>query len=330
MGEIISEIENFGKNWNDFILLCGGSFLQSYEWGDFQENVGRKIHRFKNDFFEALVVEISLPFKKKYFYCPRGPVFFDSKVSLEKLNLFIADVKKIAKKEEAIFLRVDAEIPVGEEAEGLFNKAGFKKALKEIQPKTTIIINLEKSSENILSEMHQKTRYNIKLSQKQELEFKLVGSKENDFSVGFEKFWELMQKTAERDSFRSHPREYYRKLLEFIPNSFLSVAEYKSKIIAANIVIFFGETATYLHGAADYEFRNLMAPHFLHWQQINEAKKRGYIKYDFWGIDEKKWPTLTRFKKGFGGEKIEYIGARDLIFNGEFYTAYKLASLMRK
>jgi lipid II:glycine glycyltransferase (peptidoglycan interpeptide bridge formation enzyme) len=73
-----------------------------------------------------------------------------------------------------------------------------------------------------------------------------------------------------------------------------------------------------------------MAPHFLHWQQINEAKRRGCKKYDFWGIDEKKWPTLTRFKKSFGGERKEYVGAWDLIFDGKFYTVYKVASLIRK
>lgn len=330
MGKIILEIENFGNNWNDFILLYGGSFLQSYEWGEFQKSVGRKIHRLKNDLFEALISEINLPFKKKYFYCPRGPIFFDSNISLEKLNLFFADIKKIAKKDEIIFLRVDSEILVGEGAESLFEGVGFKKAFKDVQPRATVMINLEKSLEDILSAMHQKTRYNIKLSQKQELKFKLVEFKSEDFLGGFERFWELMQKTTERDSFRSHPKEYYKKLLEFIPDSWLSLAEYKDKIVAANIIIFFGGTLTYLHGAADYEFRNLMAPHFLHWEQIIEAKKRRCIKYDFWGIDEEKWPTLTRFKKSFGGEKIEYIGAWDLIFNRKFYTVYKLASLMRK
>jgi len=330
MEQDVLENESLRKSWNDFILLNGGSFLQSYEWGEFQKNVGRKIHRLNNKFFEALIVEVNLPFEKKYFYCPRGPIFLDLKFSLEKLNLFLDDVKKIAKREKPIFLKIDSDFLAGEGTEELLKKAGFKKAFKETQPKTTTMIDLEESLENILSAMHQKTRYNIKLSQKQELNFKLAEFGSESFSGGFEKFWELMQKTTERDDFRSHTKEYYKKLLEIIPGSYLSLAEHKGDIVAANIIIFFGETSTYLHGAADYEVRNLMAPHFLHWQQINEAKRRGCKKYDFWGIDEKKWPTLTRFKKSFGGERKEYVGAWDLIFDGKFYTVYKVASLIRK
>ena len=68
-----------------------------------------------------------------------------------------------------------------------------------------------------------------------------------------------------------------------------------------------------------------MAPHFLQWRQILEAKKRGKNRYDFWGIDEKKWPGVTRFKRGFGGKEITYIGAWDLIYRPIWYKIYNLA-----
>ncbi len=109
-----------------------------------------------------------------------------------------------------------------------------------------------------------------------------------------------------------------------IPGVELFLADFKNKIIAANIVVFWEKTAIYLHGASDYEQRNLMAPHLLQWEQIKEAKKRGCIEYDFWGIDEKKWPGVTRFKKGFGGREVEYPGAFDLIFQPVWYKIYKI------
>ena len=68
-----------------------------------------------------------------------------------------------------------------------------------------------------------------------------------------------------------------------------------------------------------------MAPYLLQWEQIKEAKKRGCIEYDFWGIDDKKWPGVTRFKKGFGGQEITYPGAFDLIFQPIWYRLYKIA-----
>jgi len=114
-----------------------------------------------------------------------------------------------------------------------------------------------------------------------------------------------------------------------IPGVELFVAIYNKKIIVANIVMFYKETAIYLHGASDYQYRNLMAPYLLQWQQILEAKERGCSEYDFWGIDEKKWPGVTRFKRGFGGKEIVYPGAYDLVFQPTWYRIYKLAKIFK-
>jgi len=46
--------------------------------------------------------------------------------------------------------------------------------------------------------------------------------------------------------------------------------------------------------------------------------------YDFWGIDEEKWPGVTRFKKGFNGRETIYPGAYDLVFQPLWYKVYKL------
>ena len=35
------------QDWNRFVIENGGSFLQSWEWGEFQRVFGRRIFRFK-------------------------------------------------------------------------------------------------------------------------------------------------------------------------------------------------------------------------------------------------------------------------------------------
>ena len=67
-----------------------------------------------------------------------------------------------------------------------------------------------------------------------------------------------------------------------------------------------------------------MAPYLLQWESMQEAKRRGAKEYDLWGVDAKKWPGLTRFKRGFGGEKISYIGSYDYIYNRFLYAGYML------
>lgn len=279
------------------------SFLQAPAWADFQKTLGRKLWRIDG----VLVIKHNLPFGKSYLYSPRcrGNFLFDS---------FLEKIKGIAKQENAIFFKAE---PVAE----IDKKFGLRKS-KDIQPRKTLILDITKSEQELLNQMHYKARYNIKLAEKR---VKTQISKLK--SQNFNDFWRLMAETTKRDKFRPHPKEYYQEMLE-IPGVELFVAEHQNKIIAANIVVFYNKTAIYLHGASDYEHRNLMAPHLLQWEQIKEAKKHGCAEYDFWGIDEKKWPGVTRFKKGFGGREVEYPGAYDLVFNKFWYLIYKNTCLL--
>ncbi|TSC74000.1 MAG: methicillin resistance protein, partial [Parcubacteria group bacterium Gr01-1014_33] len=108
----------------------------------------------------------------------------------------------------------------------------------------------------------------------------------------------------------------------------LFFAESEGRILAAALINFYhaqkGESAaTYLHGASSHEHREMMAPHLLHWRIIQEAKKRGCGTYDFWGIDEKKWPGVTRFKIGFGGDILEYPESVDVVYKRGLYRLYR-------
>lgn len=287
------------------------SFLQSSNWLEFQKSLGRKVWQIDS----VGIIKHNLPFGKSYLYAPR--LRFSSFGGQARCEDWINRIKQIAKKEKAIFLKLEFEDDVDEKLLKNFRKS------PNIQPKKTLILDITKSEQELLNQMHYKTRYNIKLADKKGISVKRDKSK-------FEDFWQLIQETSKRDGFRPHLKEYYRGILE-IPEVELFSAEYpasgasKNKIIAANIMVFYDKQAIYLHGASDYEHRNLMAPHLLQWEQIKEAKKRGCIEYDFWGIDEKKWLGVTRFKKGFEGKEIAYPGAYDLVFQPIWYKIYQIA-----
>ncbi len=55
----------------------------------------------------------------------------------------------------------------------------------------------------------------------------------------------------------------------------------------------------------------------------------GAKEIDFWGIDEKKWPGLTAFKRGFNGQEIEYPQGRDIIFQKRWYLIYQFLRKVR-
>lgn len=360
-------MSSFEDKWDKFVSQnSAGSFLQSFDWGIFQEEAGRKArfvvmtgrkvltfdpigakrHREKissNLFLSALVLTHKLPFEKTYLYSPRGPVIDFLKFKKQKpvllFHKFLQEMGKIAEKENAIFFRIDPEWSGNEYIKEFLKKLGFVKSSKEVQPRETIILDLLKSDEKLLEEMHQKTRYNIRLAERKGVKAsRHHGVKDEDF----EDVWRLMRETAKKDKFHLHPKKYYEKMLEILHDNIttgqygnratvnLFTAEYKNKLIAANFISFFGNRATYLHGASSDEYRNVMAPYLLHWEIVKEAKSRGCTEYDLRGISEEKWPGVTRFKRGFGGSEAKYVGAHDYVFDNKWFELYKLGQKLRR
>ena len=67
--------------------VSGAQFLQSWEWGIFQQTFGRAVHRIQIVEGETAmaamqVFEYPLPFGKKYLYAPRGPVILSNETDL--------------------------------------------------------------------------------------------------------------------------------------------------------------------------------------------------------------------------------------------------------
>lgn len=329
------------EKWNEFVgKQCESKFTQSWEWGELAAREGKNIFRLAVEengeiIATALLIKNKLFGNFSYFYCPRGPIV-SSKVdpsdmpahavrteSDKVLKYLFNEIEKLASKEMIVFLRFEPQLKIENLSAG---RQGCKlKIIKtiDIQPAKTLMIYLREDDKELLQAMHQKTRYNIKLAEK-----KGVSIRKGDES-DFENFWLIFQETIKRDGFRLHSKEHYKKLIkeDWIE---LYLAEYQGKILAGNITAFFGDTATYMHGASSNEYRNLMAPYALQWHCIKEARDRCCHFYDLYGIDEQKWPGVTRFKLGFGGRVVQYPGTYDAVFSSLWYTVYTVLRKIRR
>jgi lipid II:glycine glycyltransferase (peptidoglycan interpeptide bridge formation enzyme) len=313
--------------------IADGGFLQSNEWMGFQEYTHKKIFHFEGDGCFANIVEYTLPWIGKYWYIPRGPVIANDMYDASGSARFLADIVKKAKQENIGWIRTE---PAGEAMIRLWSEASemtIKKTRHDTQPKEILVMPINGTEEDILSEMKSKTRYNIRLAQKKGV--KIFTSHEQKH---IDAFCDLVEITAKRDGITPHSREYYQKMLQVIPDDMLELylAEYDGKIIAANLVVFFGEYATYLHGASGNDCREVMAPYLLQWQQMQDAKKNGCRYYDFGGVrtgDEKhKWAGITRFKQGFAPKQdaIRFLGSYDVILSQYRYRAYIALQSLKK
>ena len=309
-----------------------GGFLQSDWWKRFQSSVGRKTLNIKGENFWANIIEHKLPLVGKYFYIPRGNIF---KIKDKDVRNYFDNLVILARENGAGWIRIE---PASQEVLKITEKnvsLPIVKAPHEMQPKELFIIDCTKSEEKLLAGMKPKTRYNIRLAEKKGVE--IVVSKEKKY---VDRFCELVEITSKRQGIKSHPKTHYQKMLEIIPEENIKLynAEFEGKIIASNIVLFFENTVTYLHGASDDQYRNVMAPYLLQWRQIQDAKRFGAEGYDFGGVKtgtaDNNWAGITKFKQGFSPATatIEFPGAYDIIVNPLKYKAYlilrKLKSLI--
>ena len=305
------------------ISLNKAEFIQSWQWGEFQKATGKTCLRLQLKNKDQITAQIQGFVHKigpglQYLYIPR--VSNCTPEVLEQLQTY-------AKKKKMTFIRIE---PV----DAIIDKKAIP--TKNRQPQDTLVLNLAPTEDELLANMHKKTRYNIRVAQKHGVTIK----QEKNINA----FWKLNQQTTARDKFTSHDKIYYQTMLEN-PNIEQFTAYSIQTPIASNLCVSSGNTYTYLHGASANEHRNTMAPYLLQWHQIQQAKQAGYKYYDFWGIaPEPKnnepeatshnltWLAthsqtgITRFKAGFNGTRKHYPDAVEIITHP---TKYKLFTTIK-
>ena len=341
-----------------------GRFLQSSFWQELQKSLGRvclSLGVYDNDELMAgcLLIRYNFPMGKKYFNCIRGPVLrteeprtkyqgpnikdqisrtkdqilnYNYKLQTTNYKLKYKEiVQKVAEylyekhgNENVLFLRIEPPVEVTDFKK--WNKEIGVLAVDTVWPKKTIILDLAKNEEELLQDMHQKWRYNIRLAERKGVTI--------EKSNNIDDFYVLAQETERRDKIKFFGKEYFTKLLKVISKhnaGELLVAKYQNKVVSAIINVYHNDAAIYFYGSSSSEHRSVMPNHLIQWQGIKNAKAHGCKYYDFWGIakdeNDKSWAGITRFKRGFGGEEISYGASYDFIFNSFWYSVYKI---MRK
>jgi lipid II:glycine glycyltransferase (peptidoglycan interpeptide bridge formation enzyme) len=130
-----------------------------------------------------------------------------------------------------------------------------------------------------------------------------------------------MKVTAERDGFSVRPLSYFKRLLDFMgKNARLYLAFYNGAAIAGAIAVNYAKKTSYVYGASDNAFRNVMPNYLVQWEMIRWAVQTGSSIYDLQGIsgnleeENNHLYGLYRFKRGFNGQIDELAGEFDRIY----------------
>ncbi|MBA3724653.1 MAG: peptidoglycan bridge formation glycyltransferase FemA/FemB family protein [Candidatus Levybacteria bacterium] len=327
--------------------------LQSYQWGEFREKSGVKVIRRGIFEKEKLVSGFQLTIHTvphtnyTIGYLPKGAL--PTKAVIEEL-------KKIGKEEKCIFIQLEPNVIDKRHSGGVQNQSkeqqnqitdsgqarmtelGLTPAAHPLFTKYTFVLDLTQSEEEILKNMHSKSRYNIKVAQKH-----TVQVKEDNSDKAFKAYWKLTEETTTRQKFYAHTKRYHELQWETFKHSsmkdeltsHLFTATYDGKILTTLLFFVFRDTLYYPYGASSNEHRNVMHSNLAMWEGIRFGKSLGLTKFDMWGAmgpdpDPKDpWFGFHNFKEKFSPDHVEFIGSYDLVLHPLLYQGYKVTDKLR-
>jgi peptidoglycan pentaglycine glycine transferase (the first glycine) len=359
-----------GNIWNQLISkLPNPHFLQTYEWGQVKAKYGwipiyavwtddGKFHIFQTTENWPLTtdrcVAAAMVLKKQILsrgftarlsilYAPKGPLLDWNNTTLR--TRVLNDLQSFAKKQGAIFLKIDPDIVLGrgipnsaedvtdnngQAAKSELTRRGWVYSSSQIQFQNTVLIDLSSSEEEMLTRMKPKTRYNIRLAEKKGAVVRVAAL------VDLPMLYKMYAETSVRDGFVIRDEKYYMAIWKlFMQSSMVSgqpstiplIAEVDNAPVAAIFLFMFAGRAYYVYGMSRNAHREKMPTYLLQWEAMKRARASGCSAYDLWGAPEEfnesdsMW-GVYRFKEGLGGEVVRTLGAYDFAPNKLWYKLY--------
>jgi lipid II:glycine glycyltransferase (peptidoglycan interpeptide bridge formation enzyme) len=244
----------------------------------------------------------------------------------------IEQLIKVGKEQHALFIQLEPNITINAKLP-ILNAKYLIPSHHPLFTKYTFVLDLDKSEEELLKEMHPKTRYNIRVAEKHG-----VTIREDNSDAAFETYLQLAKETTDRQGFYAHGEIYHRTMWRIMHEAGIAhlwTATYEGKVLAAWIIFVEDHVMYYPYGASSRDNREVMAPNLLLWELVKWGKKHDIHTFDLWGAigpdpDPKDpWYGFHRFKAGYNPTLVEFIGSYDLVIQPFFYKLYCLADTIR-
>ncbi len=293
--------------------------LHSKEWAEFQKKQGHLVFSFK-DYILVLHHLPKIPHKIGTIL--RGPQITQS---------MLDEIRPICQKEKVIFVKIEPNV-LAKNTE-VYNFKNLVSSPKVNFYPHSIFLDLTPSEEKLLENMHPKTRYNIKVAARHGVKIE-----EQTNQTGFTAYLKLLAETGKRQGFFIHNQQYHQNLWDSlkgsdIPHIFL--AKYQNQVLSAFMIFKYKDKIYYPYGASSDNNRQVMAPNLLMWEVIKWGKKEKCKLFDMWGAlspDAKEGDLgfgFHRFKMGYGGELVKFVGTYDYIINPIMYKLFIFTDFIR-
>lgn len=324
------------SEWEQYVLAFSeANFLQSFNWGEFHQRLGKQVVRlaFFNEHSQvvglsAMVYETAR--RGNYISIAGGPLCNWNDVFLVKT--IFEEIEVVARQLGAQFIRFRPQAIDSLELRAQLQQLGMVESPMHVTADLTLQLDLSLSEDELLMQMRKNTRSAIRKAQKESITVE-TSTDPNDIR----EFYDIQLAVAQKQGFVPFSYDFLHTQFEVFneDNQVMLFKAYQEGVLLASaFVLFYNSEAVYHYGVSTPENARLPGSYACQWAAILEAKNRGCSKYNFWGIAPEeatnhRFSGVSLFKRGFGGQEVEYLHAFDKPLS-QWYKIISFFELMRK
>ena len=319
-GLIAREVTD-ADEWNAFVDGARyATFPQLWEWGELRRAVGWRPIRLvvgEGDAGGRPVAGAQLILRRvpvvgwALAYAPRGPIGTLDEPEIR--DALVAALRRLGGREGIATLKVDPEVEPQTAAGAALLAAPWRGA-RLLQPPRTRVIDLHADEDALRAEMHRKHRQYVSKAERAGVRVERFDGTAPPEVIGpaLADFNRIYRLTADRAGFLIREAAYYERVwATFAPGRRvrLSFATLDGERVATLFHFTCGPRAIETYGGMTDAGAESRANYLVKWRAICDFRAEGFAVYDMWGIAT---GGIAKFKAGFGGRELEYVGLRDL------------------
>ena len=325
------EVTDAGE-WNRFVESAPyHAFPQLWEWGEVRAAAGwRPLRLAVGTSPDRPVAGAQLLLRRvpltgwHLAYVPRGPIgALDDAATRVALH---SALRTLGREHKIATVRADPEArPDTPYGQALLSPPW--RAAPKVQPPTTRIIDLTVGEESLRAALKKKHRQYVSKAEREGVTVERFDGSTPTEAIGpaLADFNRIYRFTAGRAGFVAREPVYYERVwAAFAPTGRvrLSFARVDGERVATIFHFTCGERGVEAYGGMTDAGAEARANYLLKWTAIADFAREGFAVYDMWGLAT---GGIRQFKEGFGGEEVEYVGARDLGLRAPVDTALRIA-----
>ena len=317
----VLQVEN-QKEWEQYVGKCKRkSFLQTWQWGEFQKSLGKKVERVAI-LFNGKLVGVSLCILQSsrfetYVYCPRGPLLI--KDDIECYTQVLGALKEYWGKRGVGAIRIDPGFIENADISKVPRQLGFRHSINFIQSENNWMVDLIGKNEKDLFKwckghgMNKNYPTYIRKARREDVQISFSKDKKD-----WDLFHTYLKMSGSRKDFKVKPKKYYIDMWKSLGKDSgilrLGIAKQNGNILAMILIAVYGDEISVLYSTQTDTEIKVRATMLLRWECMLLGQKEGVKRFNNWGVlPEKKYKEknpgygYSHYKRDFGGymENIE-------------------------